>query len=76
MYIKDDEGWYALARTLWITPLCTTKVGKSLGSLQAIQWVHDLRFDNVDFTLDSKKMIDNFHKESIDVTEFGAVCGV
>jgi ribonuclease HI len=61
MCIRDDEGWYLLARTLWITPPCTTEVGEALGLLHTIQWVHDLRFDNVDFTLDSKKVVDNFH---------------
>jgi len=45
-------------------------LGEALGLSHAIHWVHDLRFDNVDFSLDSKKVEDNFHKGSNDVTTY------
>jgi hypothetical protein len=35
--------------------------------------VHDLQLEGVDFVLDSKKVIDYFHKGQNDATKFGDV---
>jgi hypothetical protein len=44
-----------------------------VGLLHAINWVHALQLEGVDFVLDSKKVVDYFHKGQSDATEFGDV---
>lgn len=39
----------------------------------AIQWIHDLRLTNVDFEIDSKKVVDFFNRGRRDITEFGII---
>jgi len=36
-------------------------------------WMQDMQFDNIDFELDSKIKIDDFHSRMVDVTEFGNI---
>ncbi|MCI32028.1 cytochrome P450, partial [Trifolium medium] len=73
MCIRDDDGSFVLAKTMWILPLCNVDVGEALGVLHAINWVHELQLEGVDFALNSKKVVDYFHKGRNDVTEFGDV---
>jgi len=58
-----------LAKTLSITPLCYVSVGEALRLFHALQWVSDMQFDNVDFTLDSKITTYAFHHHRVDVTK-------
>jgi len=51
-------------------------IGEALGLYHAIQWLQDMRFDNIDFELDSKITRDAFHSCTVDVTEFGTIIGV
>ncbi|PNX79569.1 cytochrome p450 [Trifolium pratense] len=74
MCIRDCEGCFVLAKTMSITPLCNVDKGEALGLLYAINWVHDLQLEGVDFALASKKMVDYFHKGG-NVSEFGDVDG-
>ncbi|CAJ2641528.1 unnamed protein product [Trifolium pratense] len=55
MCIRDDEGRFVLAKTMWSTPICEVDVGEALGLLCAINWVHELQLEGVDFVMDSKK---------------------
>ncbi|PNX84366.1 estradiol 17-beta-dehydrogenase, partial [Trifolium pratense] len=74
MCIRDNEGRFVLAKTMWISPLCNVDIGEALGLLYAIiNWVHDLQLEGVDFALDSKRVVDYFHKGMNDATEFGDV---
>ncbi|KEH16790.1 hypothetical protein MTR_0093s0070 [Medicago truncatula] len=68
--IRDDEGTFMLAKTVYISPMCSVVVGEALGLFQSLQWLSDMQFDNVDFTLDSKITTDAFNHRRIDVTEF------
>jgi ribonuclease HI len=45
------------------------KIGEALGLLSALNWVHELNLGPVDFELDSKVVVDNFHSNKIDDTE-------
>jgi ribonuclease HI len=45
------------------------KIGEALGLLSALNWVHELNLGLVDFELDSKVVVDNFHSNKIDDTE-------
>jgi ribonuclease HI len=73
MCIRDDEGGFVLAKTMWSSPICNVEVGEALGLLHTINWVHDLQLEGVDFVLDSKKVVDHFHKGHNDATEFDDV---
>lgn len=38
-----------------------------------LQWMAVLNFDNVDFTLDSKRVVDHFKPDIDDQSEFGCI---
>ncbi|CAJ2657411.1 unnamed protein product [Trifolium pratense] len=71
--IRDDEGRFVLAKTMWSSPTCEVDLEEALGLLHTINWVHELQLEGVDFVLESKKVVNYFHKGQNDVTEFG-VC--
>jgi hypothetical protein len=48
-------------------------IGEDLGLLFAINWVHDLQLEEVDFALESRIVIDYFHKEKNNITEFSHI---
>jgi len=68
MCLRDDEGRFLLARTLLSQSICSTKIGKAVGLLHAINWEHDLQLNNVDFELDTKIVVDYFNKGSHNIT--------
>jgi len=71
--ICDEEGTFVRAKTVSISPMCFVVVGEARGLFQALQWLSDMQFDNVDFALDSKIATYAFHHRQIHVTEFGQV---
>jgi len=46
---------------------------KPWGCFHAIQWLVDMKFDNVDFVTDSKVTTDAFNSPRHDLTEFGYI---
>jgi len=38
-----------------------------------MEWIADLRFDNVDFALDSKRVVDQFRSDIDNNNEFGCI---
>lgn len=70
MCIRDEEEWYVLSKTLWITPLCFVKVGKALGPYHTMLWINDLQLTNVDFEVDSKEVVDYYVRNRGDITKF------
>jgi ribonuclease HI len=46
-----------IAKTMWILPIC-----EALGLSHAINWIHELQLQRVDFAPDSKTLVDYFHK--------------
>jgi hypothetical protein len=73
MCIRDAEGTFVLAKTLNFSPKCSVPLGEALGLLYVFQWLRDLGLDYIDFASDSKMVIDTFHHQRPDVTEFGQV---
>jgi len=39
----------------------------------ALEWVHELQLNSVDFELDSKRGVDHFHSKHGNVSNFGAI---
>jgi hypothetical protein len=71
--IRDEFGIYALAKYDQYSPICDVRIGEALGLLSTLKWVYDLNLGPVDFELDSKLVVDNFHSNKQDVTEFGEI---
>jgi len=59
--IRDDQGDFVMAKTDCFSPLCDVDVGEVVGLHTALQWVADLHYDNVDFVLDSKSIVEHFN---------------
>jgi len=73
LYIRNVAENFMKSKTLWLSPMCTPEVGEALGLFHAIQWVWELQLTSVDFELDAKKVVDDFHKGDNNVSEFGAI---
>jgi ribonuclease HI len=71
--IRDEKGAYVSAKLDQFSPICDVRVGEALGFLSALSWVHELNLGPVDFELDSKLVIDGFHSNNHDATEFGEI---
>jgi len=59
--IRDEEGQFVRAKTLWFSPMCLVDVGEALGLYHAMRWVNELRLPNVDFEVDLKRVADYFN---------------
>jgi len=71
MYIRDDEGTFVLAKTIFVSPVCSVLVGEALALYHAMEWLGDMSLDNMAFVSDSKVTTNAFHQGRVDVTEFG-----
>jgi len=71
--IRDETGTFVLAKSIHISPMCLDAAGEALALFYALEWLSDMVFDNVDFSSDSKVIIDAFHKNKIDVTKIGCI---
>jgi len=61
MCLRDDVSEFVHEKTDWFSPLCDVAIGEAVGWHEAMEWVSNLQFDNVDFALDSHKDVDSFH---------------
>jgi len=68
-----EEATFVLAKCIPLSILHTVNVGEALGLYYALEWLSDMRFDNVDFALDSKTTVDTFNHTRPDIIEFGLV---
>jgi len=73
--IRDESGTFVLAKVLQFAQIYSVPIGEALGLYHAIQWLQDMRFDNINFELDSKITRDVFHSRTVDVTKFGTIIG-
>ncbi|KAK2425311.1 hypothetical protein QL285_035568 [Trifolium repens] len=64
---------FVLAKTEWLSPITDVDIGEALDLLSALNWVHDLRLENVDFELDSKNVVTSFHSKHPNVSELGDI---
>jgi len=71
--IRDEKGTFVLVKSIPISPMCSIAAGEALALFYALEWLSDMAFDNVDFSSDSKVIIDAVHKNMIDVTETGCI---
>jgi ribonuclease HI len=62
-----------LARTTRFSPLCAVEVGEALGLCEALQWVMALGLHNMDFSLDSKLVVDPVNSSASNYSDFGYV---
>lgn len=44
MCIRDDEGQFVLAKTMWFALMCSVDAGEALGLYHAMRWISDLYY--------------------------------
>jgi hypothetical protein len=71
--LRDDRGEIVSAKTDCFSPLCDVAVGEAIGFHTALKWMSDLHYDNVDFALNSKIVVDHFRSYVEDDSEFGCI---
>ncbi|MCH92589.1 cytochrome P450, partial [Trifolium medium] len=71
--IHDEYGVYVMAKYDQYSPICDVRISEALGLLSALKWVYKLNLGPVDFELDSKLVVDSFHSNKDDVSEFGEI---
>jgi len=73
MCLRDDDGALVLARTEWFAPLCDVEVGEAVGFHTTLDWISNQQFDNADFVLDCKKVVNCVNFSLDDSSEFGCI---
>ena len=71
--MRDYSGAFVLAKMLQFNSIYPVEVGESLGLFHALQWMNDMKFDNIDFVVDSETTTDAFHSRRTDISEFGNI---
>ena len=71
--ICDDHGEFVMAKTDCFSPLCDVDVGETVGLHTTLQWVAGLHYDNVDFVLDSKSVVERFNSNLGDSSGLGCI---
>jgi ribonuclease HI len=56
--LLDDQGDFVIVKTYCFSPLCEVDVREDVSLHTAFQWLVALHYDNVDFALDSKTVVD------------------
>jgi len=73
MCLKDDDGTFVLARTDWFAPLSDIEVGEAVGLHTTLDWISNQQFDNVNFVLDCKRVVDCVNSSLDDSSEFKCI---
>lgn len=71
--LRDDRGEFISAKTDYFSPLCDVVVGEAVAFHTALKWMADLHYDNFDFALDSKIVVDHFRSYVEDDSELGCI---
>ena len=71
--LRNDGGAFVLVRMEWLAPLCDVEVGEAVGLHTALDWISNQQFDNVDFVLDCKKVVDCVNSSLDDSSEFECI---
>jgi len=62
-----------LAKVVPLPVMHVVHVGEAMGLYYTLEWLSDMRFNNVDFGLDSKTIVDAFNTTLPVVSEFGLI---
>jgi hypothetical protein len=73
MCICDEGEVFVLAKVIPLPVMHNVIVGKVVGLYHALGGLSDIRFDNVDFGLDSKSTMDAFNNPRPNIFEFGLI---
>ena len=66
-------GLFVGAKTLWLEPLMSVRVGEAKALLDAILWSIELGFDRIIFSIDAKYVADSFNSWTHDRTKYGDI---
>jgi len=73
MCICNDAGEFVLAKIAWFAPLSDVDIREAVGLHTTLEWTSGLQFHNIDFVLDSKKVVDAFTTDVGDNSEFDCI---
>jgi hypothetical protein len=73
MCIGVDVGDLVLAKTSWFSPLCDVGIREAVGLHTTLERTLDFQFDNIDFTLDYKKVVYALRTCVEDSSEFDCI---
>jgi len=73
MCLIDDDGAFVFAKMEWFAPLCDIEVGEAVGLHTTLDWISNQQFNNVDFVLDCKKVVDCVNFSLDDSNEFACI---
>jgi len=73
MCVRDEGGVFGLAKVIQLLVMHNVIVGEVVGLYHALEWLSDMRLDNVDFALNSKSTVDAFNNPRPDIYEFGLI---
>jgi len=71
--LRDDDGAFVLARTELFASFCDIEAGEAVGLHIALNWISNQQFDNVDFVLDCKRVVDCVNSILDDSTKIGCI---
>ena len=71
--IRDADGVFVLAKAVSFPNVYQVEVREAFGLFEALQWLSDMSFDNVDFEIESKVTCDAFHSRRENNFEFGHI---
>lgn len=73
MCIRDDQGAFVLACIEWYSPILEVGTWDVLELLHVMKWVTNLQLVDMDFEVDSKKVVDSIYGGKDSVSYFGAI---
>lgn len=56
LYLRDDNGSFLLAKSVWIPQLLSVSEGEVTGLYHALKWMEDLNLNHVIFEMDNKQV--------------------
>ncbi|KAK6164619.1 hypothetical protein DH2020_001483 [Rehmannia glutinosa] len=59
MILRDDQGDFVVARTMWFPGLFTVREAEAMGVREALSWIHGLGIRHVEVETDAKYVIDD-----------------
>jgi hypothetical protein len=71
--IRDEFEIYVMAKYDQYSPICHVRISEALDLVSVLKWVYELNLGLVDFELDSKIVVDSYHLNNHDVSEFGEI---
>jgi len=61
IYLRDEFDLFVGDKTTWLQSVMEVRLGEAIALLKALEWIKELGFQDVIFSLDSKTIVDDFN---------------